>query len=48
MAVSVTLLQAEPSLGRLNEAQPISDEQANEQGYRFVRTYEDAVTFGLA
>jgi len=48
VAVSVTLLQAEPCLSRLNEAQAISDEQASAQGYRFVRSYEDAVMFGLA
>ena len=47
LAVSVTLLRAEPCLRRLNEAQAISEEQASAQGYHFVRTYDDAVMHGL-
>jgi len=47
MAVPVSLLLAEPSLHRWHEGQPIDCDAAALRGYRFVRTYEDAVAYGL-
>ena len=47
IAVTVTLLRAEPCLHRLNEAAEISDERAAALGYRMVRSYDDAVMHGL-
>jgi len=48
LAVPVSLLRAEPSLRRHFEAMAISAEEALEIGYRFVRSYDDAVMYGLA
>ena len=48
LAVTVSLLRAEPSLGRLSEGIPIGCEEAAAQGYRIVRRYDDAVMHGLA
>ena len=48
LAVTVSLLWAEPSLRRLSEGIPIGCEEAAAQGYRLVRRYDDAVTHGLA
>ena len=47
LAVTVSLLWAEPSLRRLSEGVPIGCEEAAAQGYRLVRRYNDAVTYGL-
>ena len=47
MAVTVSLLLAEPSLRRWQEGAPIDCETAAQKGYRFVRTYDDAVAYGL-
>jgi len=48
LAVTVSLLRAEPSLRRLAEGLPIACEEAVAQGYRLVRRYEEAVMHGLA
>jgi len=47
LAVTVSLLRAEPSLRRLSEDIPIACEEAAAQGYRLVRRYEDAVMYRL-
>ena len=47
VAVTVSLLRAEPSLRRLSENAFISCEDAAAQGYRLVRRYDDAVTYRL-
>ena len=47
IAVTVSLLFAEPCLGRFREGTPISCEVAAAQGYRVVRSYDDAVMYGL-
>ena len=47
VAVTVSLLRAEPSLHRLSEDIPIPCEEAAAQGYRLVRRYDEAVTQGL-
>jgi hypothetical protein len=47
LAVTVSLLRAEPCLHRLYEAAAISAEEARAQGYRFVRSYDDALMYGL-
>jgi hypothetical protein len=47
LAVTVSLLRAEPSLRRLAEGIPIACEEAAAQGYRLVRRYDDAVVNGL-
>lgn len=47
LAVTVSLLLAEPSLRKLYEAVAISSERAAAMGYRFVRTYDEAVAYGL-
>ncbi len=43
VAVTVSLLLAEPSLRRLLRAEPMSCGEATAQGYRIVRTYEEAM-----
>ena len=48
LAVTVSLLRAEPSLRRLSEGIPITCEEAVAQGYRLVRRYDEAVMYGLA
>jgi hypothetical protein len=48
VVVPVTLVYAEPCLRRLSESVPISCEEALARGYRIVRTYDEAVAFGLA
>ena len=48
LAVTVSLLLAEPSLRRLSEGIPIGCDEAVEQGYRVVRSYDEAVMHGLA
>jgi hypothetical protein len=48
LAVTVSLLRAEPSLRKLSEGIPIGCEEAAAQGYRLVRRYDDAVMHGLA
>ncbi|WP_280156318.1 hypothetical protein [Piscinibacter sp. XHJ-5] len=47
LAVTVSLLHAEPSLRRLAEGVPIPCHEAAAQGYRQVRCYDDAVAHGL-
>jgi len=47
LAITVSLLRAEPSLRRLPEGMPIRCDEAVAQGYRVVRRYEDAVMYGL-
>jgi hypothetical protein len=47
VAVTVSLLRAEPSLRRLSEAKHIACDQATALGYRLVRSYDDAVMHGL-
>jgi hypothetical protein len=48
LAVTVSLLWAEPSLRRLPEGIPIGCDEAVAQGYRVVRSYDEAVMHGLA
>jgi hypothetical protein len=48
LAVTVSLLWAEPSLRKLSEGIPIGCDEAAAQGYRIVRKYDDAVMHGLA
>ena len=48
VAVTVSLLLAEPSLRRLSEGTPIACGKATALGYRLVRSYDDAVMHGLA
>jgi hypothetical protein len=47
LAVTVSLLRAEPSLRRLSEDIPIACKDAAAQGYKLVRSYDDAVAYGL-
>ena len=47
VAVTVSLVRAEPCLRRLNDAPPISREQAAARGYRIVHSYDEAVMYGL-
>ena len=47
VAVTVSLLRAEPSLRRLSESTPVGCDKAAELGYRLVRSYDDAVMHGL-
>ena len=47
-AVPVSLLFAEPGLRRLLDAEWISTDMAKARGYRFIRSYDDAVASGLA
>lgn len=47
MALPVSLLLAEPSLRRWRESQPIDYDTAVLRGYRFIRSYDDAVAYGL-
>ncbi|MBW8831793.1 MAG: hypothetical protein JF606_20705 [Burkholderiales bacterium] len=48
VAVTVSLLRAEPGLRQLSEDIPIVCEEAAAQGYRLVRRYDDAVIYRLA
>jgi hypothetical protein len=47
LAMPVSLLLAEPSLRRWRESQPIDHDTAVLRGYRFIRSYDDAVAYGL-
>jgi len=47
VAVTVSLLRAEPSLRKLSEARPVDCNEAIALGYRRVRSYDDAVTQGI-
>jgi len=47
VAVTVSLLRAEPSLRRLSETAPMACDEAAALGFRMVRSYDDAVTHGL-
>ena len=48
VAVTVSLLRAEPCLRRLPEVTPIACDEAIALGYQLVRSYDDAVVHGLA
>ena len=48
VAVNVSLLFAEPCLHRLLRGELISTELAKARGYRIIRSYDDAVAWGLA
>lgn len=48
VAVPVSLLLAEPCLRRFSEAAAISCDEASARGYRVIRSYGEAVAFGLA
>ena len=48
VVVPVTLVCAEPCLRRFAESSAISYEEAKARGYRVIRSYHDAVTYGLA
>jgi hypothetical protein len=48
VVVPVTLVYAEPSLRRFSESVPISCEEALARGYKIVRSYDEAIAFGLA
>jgi hypothetical protein len=48
VAVTVSLLLAEPCLRRYIEGQSMPTEAALGQEYRVVRNYEDALALGLA
>jgi hypothetical protein len=47
LAVTVSLLWAEPCLRKLSEGTPIGCEEAVVQGYKRVRRYDDAIACGL-
>ena len=47
LAVTVSLLLAEPCLHGICRAETISIELAQARGYRIVRSYDDAVASGL-
>jgi hypothetical protein len=47
LAVPMSLLLAEPSLRQWKESQPIDYETAIARGYRMIRSYDDAVAYGL-
>lgn len=47
VAISVSLLRAEPSLRKLSEATRMACDEATAQGYRLARSYDDAVMHGL-
>jgi hypothetical protein len=47
LALPVSLMLAEPSLRRWRESQPIDHDTAVLRGYRFIRSYDDAVAYGL-
>jgi hypothetical protein len=47
LALPVSLMLAEPSLRRWKESQPIDYETAVLRGYRIIRSYDDAVAYGL-
>jgi len=47
LAVPVSLLLAEPALRRWHEGEAIDCRAAALRGYRLVRTYDDAVAYGL-
>jgi hypothetical protein len=47
LALPVSLLLAEPSLRLWKESKPIDYETAVARGYRIIRTYDDAVAYGL-
>src|SRR3954452_8684977 len=47
LAVPVSLMLAEPSLRGWRESQAIEFDAAVLRGYRFIRSYDDAVAYGL-
>ena len=47
LALPVSLMLAEPSLRRWKESQPIDCDTAVLRGYRFIRSYDDAIAYGL-
>jgi hypothetical protein len=48
VVVPVSLVRAEPCLRRLAESSSMSCEEARARGYRIVRSYDEAVAYGLA
>ena len=48
VAITVSLLLAEPALRKRPEGSPIACEEAMALGYRLVRSYADAVMHGIA
>jgi hypothetical protein len=48
VVVPVSLVRAEPSLRRFAESLSIPCEEALARGYRLVRSYDEAVAYGLA
>lgn len=47
LALPLSLMLAEPSLRGWRESQPIDHDTAVLRGYRFIRSYDDAVAYGL-
>ena len=47
VALTRSLLRAEPCMRRLADAPPIGLEEAHALGYHVVRSYDDAVMHGL-
>jgi hypothetical protein len=48
VALTRSLLRAEPCMRRLADAPPISFEDAHARGYRVVHSYDEAVMYGIA
>jgi hypothetical protein len=48
VAIPLSLVRAEPCLRRFAESSSISCEEAMARGYRIVRSYDEAVVYGLA
>jgi hypothetical protein len=47
VAVTVSLLLAEPSLRRRPKSESMRCEEATAQGYRLVRSYDEAIAQGI-
>jgi hypothetical protein len=47
VAVTVSLLLAEPSLRRRLKSEPMRCDEATAQGYRVVRSYDEAIAHGI-
>ena len=48
LVVPVSLVRAEPALRRFAESLPMPCEDALARGFRLVRSYDEAVAYGLA
>jgi len=46
--VPLSLVRAEPCLRRFTDSSSLSCQEAVARGYRIVRSYDDAVVYGLA